>query len=49
MRARTITEKFFPKFNAVLTPKLVMRYLQIENKLDTIMMAGAVDTIPAAK
>ena len=43
------TEKYMPKFGAVLSPKLVMRYLQIENKLDTILMAGAVDTVPLAK
>jgi Spy/CpxP family protein refolding chaperone len=44
-----LREKYLPKFNAVLTPKLVMRYLQIENKLDTIVMADAVGGIPLAK
>jgi hypothetical protein len=43
------TEKFLPKFNAVLSPKMVMRYLQIENKLDTILMVSAVDGVPLAK
>jgi hypothetical protein len=33
----------------VLSPKMVMRYLQIENKLDTILMVSAVDGIPLAK
>jgi hypothetical protein len=44
-----IAEKFVPKFNGVLPPKMVMRYFQIENKLDTIVMSGAVDGIPLAK
>ena len=44
-----VKEKFVPKFNAVLSPKLVMRFFQIENKLDTILMIDAVDGIPLAK
>ena len=44
-----ITESFVPKFTKVLTPKLVMRYLQIENKLDAILMSSAVDGVPLAK
>jgi len=44
-----ITKKFVPKFQAVIPPKLVMRYLQIENKLDVIVMLDAVAGIPLAK
>jgi hypothetical protein len=44
-----VTEKFIPKFDKALPPKLVMRYLQIENKLDVILMTAAVDGIPLAK
>jgi Spy/CpxP family protein refolding chaperone len=44
-----LREKYLAKFNAVLTPKLVMRFLQIENKLDTILMVAAVDGIPLVK
>ena len=44
-----VKEKFVPKFNSVLSPKLVMRFFQIENKLDTILMIDAVDGIPLAK
>jgi len=44
-----VKEKFVPKFKAVLSPKLVMRFFQIENKLDTILMIDAVDGIPLAK
>jgi hypothetical protein len=44
-----LREKYLTKFNAVLTPKLVMRFLQIENKLDTILMVAAVDGIPLVK
>jgi hypothetical protein len=44
-----VTEKFLPKLNAVLPPKMVMRYLQIENKLDVIVMLSAVDGVPLAK
>jgi hypothetical protein len=44
-----LREKYLSKFNAALTPKLVMRFLQIENKLDTIVMIDAVAGIPLAK
>ena len=44
-----VKEKFVPKFKAVLSPKLVMRFFQIVNKLDTILMIDAVDGIPLAK
>ena len=44
-----VKEKFLPKFNAVLSPKLVMRFFQIENKLDTILMIDAVDGVPLVK
>jgi len=44
-----VKEKFVPKFNAVLSPKLVMRFFQIENKLDTIVMIDAVDGVPLVK
>ena len=44
-----IKDKYISKFGAVLPPKLVMRFYQIENKLDTILMVSAVDGIPLAK
>jgi hypothetical protein len=44
-----ITEKFVPKFQSVLSPKLAMRYFQIENKLDAILMIAAADGIPLVK
>lgn len=44
-----VKDKYISKFSGVLPPKLVMRFYQIENKIDTILMAGAVDGVPLAK
>ena len=44
-----VKDKFQPKFAQVLTPKNVMRFYQIENKLDTIVMMSLVTEIPLLK
>ncbi len=44
-----VKEKYLPKFNQVLSGKSVMRFYQIENKLDTIVMMNLVAQIPLAK
>ena len=44
-----LKKKFIGKFNAVLPPKTVVRYFQIENKLDSIInfeLAGAIPLVP---
>ena len=38
-----------PKFGQVLSPKLVTRFYQIENKLDTLVMLDLVNGIPLMK
>jgi len=44
-----VRAKFLPKFNAVLPAKLVARFYQIENKLDTIVMLELVIGVPLVK
>jgi len=44
-----IHEKFLPKFNKILPAKKVLRFFQIENKLDTIIMMDLVLEIPLAE
>jgi hypothetical protein len=41
--------KYQSKFTAVIPAKLVLRFYQIENKLDTIVMLDATAGIPLAK
>jgi len=38
-----------PRFRKILPPKLVVRFYQIENKLDTLVMLDMVDGIPLMK
>jgi len=44
-----VKEQFLPKFSKVLAPKNVMRFYQIENKLDAMVMIDVVEEIPLAK
>lgn len=44
-----VKAKYQSKFTAVVPAKLVMRFYQIENKLDTIIMLDAVASVPLAK
>ncbi len=41
-----IKTDYLPKFRKVLAPKALVRFLQIENKLDTIIRFGLADEIP---
>ncbi len=44
-----VRAKYLPKFSAVLPMKLVARFYQIENKLDTIVMMDLVIGVPLVK
>jgi glycyl-tRNA synthetase beta subunit len=44
-----IKEKYMPRFNKILPAKTVMRFYQIENKMDTIVMLAVASQIPLAK
>jgi hypothetical protein len=44
-----VKDKFQPRFGKVLAPKNLMRFYQIENKLDAIVMMNLVAEIPLAK
>ena len=45
----TTKSEYQAKFTAVLPAKLVMRFYQIDNKLDAILMMDAASGIPLAK
>ncbi len=44
-----VKEKFEPRFAKILPAKTVLRFYQIENKMDTIVMMGVSSQIPLAK
>ena len=44
-----VKEKFLPQFGKVLPAKSVLRFYQIENKLDTIVTLGIVAQVPLTK
>lgn len=44
-----VKEKFAPRFSKILPAKTVLRFYQIENKMDTIVMLGVSSQIPLAK
>ena len=44
-----IKNKYVPRFNKVLPAKTVMRFYQIENKMDLIVMLAVSSQIPLAK
>jgi hypothetical protein len=47
-RARLKTQ-YLPKFKKILPPKKVARFYQIENKLDTALLADISEAIPLAR
>jgi hypothetical protein len=47
-RAR-LKAQYLPKFKKVLPPKKVARFYQIENKLDTALLAEMTEAIPLAR
>jgi hypothetical protein len=44
-----VKEKYVPRFTKILPAKTVMRFFQIENKMDTIVMLAVASQIPLAK
>jgi hypothetical protein len=44
-----IKEQYAPRFSAILPAKSVLRFYQIENKLDAFLMKNVVAQIPLAK
>jgi len=44
-----VKEQYVPRFSAILPPKSVLRFYQIENKLDAYLMKNVVAQIPLAK
>jgi hypothetical protein len=44
-----IKNKYMPRFTKILPAKTVMRFYQIENKMDTIVMLAVAAQIPLAK
>jgi Spy/CpxP family protein refolding chaperone len=44
-----IKEQYSSRFGAILPPKSVLRFYQIENKLDAFLMKNVVAQIPLAK
>ncbi len=45
----SIKDKYMPRFTKILPAKTVMRFYQIENKMDTIVMLAVAAQIPLAK
>jgi hypothetical protein len=45
----SIRQKWIGKFQQILPPKKATRFLQIENRLDTIVQAGLMEQIPLVK
>jgi hypothetical protein len=44
-----IKEQYAPRFSSILPPKGVLRFYQIENKLDAFLMKNLVAQVPLAK
>ncbi len=44
-----VKEKYLTRFNEVLPPVKVVRFYQVENKLDTVVNAGLAQEIPLAR
>lgn len=44
-----LTRKYAKQFEKVLPPAKVVRFVQVENKLDTLVQLKAVDNIPLAR
>jgi hypothetical protein len=44
-----VKDKYVSRFNKVIPAKSVMRFYQIENKLDTIIQLGVVAEVPLVK
>ena len=44
-----VKEKYRPRFEKAVPAKLVLRFYQIENRLDTIMQVEVLSAIPLAK
>jgi hypothetical protein len=44
-----VKDKYRPRFEKVIPPKLVLRFYQVENRLDVILQAGVLSEIPLAK
>jgi len=47
--ALKVREQYVPRFSAILPAKSVMRFYQIENKLDASVTADLVSQVPLAK
>jgi hypothetical protein len=47
--ALKIKEQYAPRFSSILPPKSVLRFYQIENKLDAYLMKNIVAQVPLAK
>lgn len=44
-----VKDKYRPRFEKVIPPKLVLRFYQVENRLDVILQMGVLSEIPLAK
>ena len=44
-----IKDKYRARFEKVIPPKLVLRFYQVENRLDVILQTGVLSAIPLAK
>jgi hypothetical protein len=44
-----VKEQYAPRFGAILPPKSVLRFYQLENKLDVYLMKNLVSQVPLAK
>ena len=44
-----VKEKYAPRFGAILPAKSVLRFYQLENKLDVYLMKNLVSQVPLAK
>src|SRR5262245_23679145 len=44
-----VKEKYRPRFEKAIPAKLVLRFYQIENRLDTILQVGVLSEIPMVK
>ena len=48
-KAGEVRKKYVSRFSKIVPGKTLMRFYQIENKLDTIVMAAVAEEIPLAK
>jgi hypothetical protein len=48
-KAGEVRKKYMSRFGKILPGKTLMRFYQIENKLDTIVMAAVAEEIPLVK